>query len=89
MMQRYESRLTYSEERELWYERDVRNNAYRARVELEIDAGAVFLLAGGDRNLLCRPLVPKRFWYETWLAFTTRYSGTPGFRTFGTGPQPN
>jgi hypothetical protein len=70
---------TYNERREHDYESSVRNDAYRARVEIEISEGAVFLVAGEDRQFLCRPAISKRFWYETWLAFKARYSGTPGF----------
>lgn len=80
---------TYSEERELWYERDLRNSAYRARVVLEVETDAVFLVADGTRELLCRPEIAKRFWYEAWLAFTKRYSGTPGFQSYGLGARPN
>ena len=70
---------SYNELREKDYETSVRNDAFRARVKIEIDGDAAFLVADGSRELLCRPQIAKRFWYETWQAFKKRYSGTPGF----------
>ena len=70
-----------SEQREQDYERYVRNDAYRARVSIEVADGAAFIIVDGSRDLLCRPAISKRFWYEAWLAFNKRYSGVPGFGT--------
>jgi hypothetical protein len=68
-----------NEQREKDYETSVRNDAYRAHVAIEVADGAAYIVAGGSRELLCRPEIAKRFWYETWLAFKRRYAGTPGF----------
>jgi hypothetical protein len=68
-----------NEQREKDYETSVRNDAYRARVAVEVANGAAYIVNGESRELLCRPEISKRFWYETWLAFNKRYAGAPGF----------
>jgi hypothetical protein len=73
---------SYNERRERSYETSVRNDAYRARVSIEVEDGAAFIVVEGARELLCRPAMTRSFWYETWLAFNKRYSGTPGFGAF-------
>jgi hypothetical protein len=69
----------HSEDRETWYEAEVRRNAYRLRVEVLVEGGAAYLVSGSDRELLCRPLVTKRFWYETWLALKGKHGDLSQF----------
>jgi len=71
--------VSYNEIREKDYETSVRNDAFRARVQLELEEGAAYIVVDGARDLLCRPQIAKRFWYETWQAFQRRYRSTPGF----------
>ena len=71
--------MSPSEDREKSYEAEVRRNVYRLRVELLIEDGAAYLVSGGDRELLCRPLMAKRFWYETWLALKEKHGDLPQF----------
>ena len=71
--------MSHSEEREKWYEAEVRRNLYRLRVQLEVEDGAAYLASGGDRELPCRPIVAKRFWYETWLALKEKHGDLPQF----------
>ena len=40
---------------------------------------AAYLVSGSDRELLCRPLIEKRFWYETWLALKEKHGDLPQF----------
>ena len=70
---------SYNEIREKDYETSVRNDAFRARVQLLLEDGAAYIVVDGHRDLLCRPQIAKRFWYETWQAFKRRYGDTPGF----------
>jgi hypothetical protein len=71
--------MSHSEDREKWYEAEVRRNAYRLRIELLVEDGAAYLASDGDRELLCRPLIAKRFWYETWLALKKNSGNLPQF----------
>jgi len=71
--------MSHSEDRELSYEAEVRRNVYRLHVELAVEDGAAYLVSGSDRELLCRPLIEKRFWYETWLALKEKHGDLPQF----------
>ena len=71
--------MSHSEDREASYEAEVRRNVYRLGAKLLVDEGAAYLVVGNDRELLCRPLIVKRFWYETWLALKERHGDLPQF----------
>jgi len=71
--------MSHNEDREEWYEAEVRRNAFRLQAELLVDDGAAYLASGGDRQLLCRPLIAKHFWYETWLALKEKHGDLPQF----------
>jgi len=68
-----------NEEKEARYESEVHRNAYRLRIKVEILEGAAYLVSGTERELLCRPLIAKHFWYETWLALKEQYGDLPHF----------
>jgi len=46
--------MSHREDREKWYEAEVRRNAYRLRAELLIEDATAYLASGGDRQFLCR-----------------------------------
>ncbi len=71
--------MTYNDAREKQYEAEVRRNAFRLGVEIRAENGQSFLVEEGRTRLLCRPDLPKRFWYETWLALKQRYPLLPKF----------
>ena len=70
---------THNEDRETWYEAEVMRNAYRLRAKVDVLDGASYLTCGGERALLCRPLIAKRFWYETWFALKAKHGDLPQF----------
>ena len=71
--------MTYNDAREKQYEREVRRNAYRLGIGIRVENGECFLVEEGRAHPLCRPDLPKRFWYETWLALKRRYPLLPKF----------
>lgn len=67
------------QDREAHYQSEVMRNAYRLRLTVEFVDGAMYLVRGSERALLCRPLASKNLWYETWLALKERYGDLPQF----------
>jgi hypothetical protein len=70
---------SYNEERERWYQAEVRNNARHLHLAVEADDGTIYLVAGEERELLCRPRIANRFWYDTWLALKQSRGDLPYF----------
>ena len=70
---------SHNEEREQSYESEVRRNAYRLRIEVQVEDGIAYLISEGKREILCKPLIAKKFWYETWLALKARCGDLPDF----------
>jgi hypothetical protein len=68
-------KATYNDKRERSYEKEARDTAWKMGKEIEVDSEAAYLVANGGRELLCRPTVPKHFWYEAWLAIKGRENG--------------
>jgi hypothetical protein len=71
--------MSYGEEREYFYQKEVERNCYRIRAKIKIIDEVAYLEYPDELQFLCEPLNHKKLWYETWLCLKEKHGDLQDF----------